>query len=431
MNYLSQIYYEMRHQRMMTWVSISGTALAIFLVMSFIMADSINYIEMSPESHRNRIMVGTNLHIHGTNSKSNEDSSTAGINPDIAHYLYDNLEGVEIVSYVSSWDNTLDIGTPGQETFSGPSKSVDNNFWDIYDFKFIDGRPFNADECKSEIPAIVITRSVAMKAFGEEKVAGRQIELNMSPYTILGVVEDPSPLFTNTYSHVYCIFNVDNDSKDSPWFGSTSVRLLLKDTADPAFIKQQVEGRYKQLEPEAAKDDYHLVYHNQPYSTEDYAAGLQGSNGSPDTRQHFLMLCIIYALLILIPAINLSSMTRARLRHRVAEIGVRRAFGARRLSIVTQLFIENLLITIVGGLIGLVLSFLFIMFASQFLFSYGSAFETSLELLSVRPDFAMLFRWSNFFIAMLICLIMNTLSATIPAWITSRIAPAVALSSSR
>lgn len=429
MKYLNQFLYDMRHQRLMTWVSIIGTALAIFLVMSFIMADSINYIEMSPESYRNRIMVGTSFHVQSFDGT--DGSSTTGINPDIARRLYENLEGVEKISYASVWDFTSDISTPGQETFSGASKSVDNNFWEIYDFKFIDGRPFNADECKAEIPAVVITRSVAMRAFGEDKVAGHQIELNMSPYTVLGVIEDPSPLLTNTYSNVYYIFNVDNDSKENPWFGSTSVRLLLDKSTDTDFIKKQVEGRYKQLETDMAADEYRPIYHNQPYSTDDFAAGLNGSNGTPDTRQHFIVLGIVYTLLILIPAINLASMTRARLRHRVTEIGVRRAFGARRMNIVIQLFAENLLITFVGGLIGLALSFIFIMFASQFLFSYGSSLETSLELLTVRPDFAMLFRWSNFFIAMGACLVMNTLSATVPAWLASRIAPAVALSSSR
>lgn len=429
MNYLNQLLYDMRHQRLMTWVSIIGTALAIFLIMSFIMADSINYIEMSPESHRNRTMVGTCLHIQAINVQN--DRSTMGLNPDVARQLYDNLEGVEKVSYVSSWDNAVDIGTPGQETFSGQSKSVDNNFWDLYDFKFIDGRPFNADECKAEIPGVIITRSVAMRAFGEDKVAGREIEINMSPFTVIGVVEDSSPLLPLTYAQVYSIFNIDGDSKDDPWFGNTSVRLLLDKSTDTDFIKQQVEGRYKQLESKANEAGYNLIYHNQPYNTEDFAAGLQGSNGTPDTRTHKAILIVVYSLLILIPAINLASMTRARLRHRVAEIGVRRAFGGRRSNIVTQLFAENLIITIVGGLIGLALSLLFMMFASQFLFSYGSKFETTLELLTVKPDLAMLFRWSNFFIAMGACLIMNILSATIPAWRASRIAPAVALSASK
>lgn len=51
MNYFRQVYYEMKHQKMMTWVSISGTALAIFLVMTFFMTENVKMVEMSPETN--------------------------------------------------------------------------------------------------------------------------------------------------------------------------------------------------------------------------------------------------------------------------------------------------------------------------------------------------------------------------------------------
>ena len=46
---------------------------------------------------------------------------------------------------------------------------------------------------------------------------------------------------------------------------------------------------------------------------------------------------IIFIILLLVPAINLSSMTQSRLRQRVAEIGVRRAFGSTRIEMVGRL----------------------------------------------------------------------------------------------
>lgn len=131
---------------------------------------------------------------------------------------------------------------------------------------------------------------------------------------------------------------------------------------------------------------------------------------------------------MLLPAINLSSMTRSRLRHRVAEIGVRRAFGAKRSDIVTQLFGENLIITVIGGAIGLILSLIFLLYAYTFLFS-ASGFDLSLEVINTRPDFGMLFRWKNFLIAFGLCFVLNVLSATVPAWKASLTEPAEALSS--
>lgn len=428
MNYLNQIYYEMRHQRMMTWVSISGTALAIFLVMSFIMADSIGTIAMAPESNRNRIMTGK--HIHAKGNKSNT-GSTSGLNPDLAARLYEGLEGVEKISYVYGWPSTVDVNTPGQESVSCERMLVDEDFWDIYDFTFIDGRPFNEDERKSKVKAVVIPRSTARRTFGEDMVAGREVEVDMVPYTVVGVVEDTSPLLTGSYAKIYGIYNPATDDRYSNWNGNTTVRLLLAKDTDPVNVKRQVEGRYRQLADEFAREDMELIYHQQPYTQADIAAGGFGSNKDPETKSHNIFRWVVYAILILLPAINLSSMTRSRLRHRVAEIGVRRAFGARRVDIVTQLFGENLIITIIGGIIGLVLSLVFIRYGANMIFTYTEGFDVSLETLDTRPALSMIFRWSNFVIALLICLILNILSATVPAWRASLSEPAEALSSSR
>lgn len=54
------------------------------------------------------------------------------------------------------------------------------------------------------------------------------------------------------------------------------------------------------------------------------------ANEQPDMAGYFRQQVIIFLILLLVPAINLSSMTHSRLRQRVAEIGVRRSFGATR-----------------------------------------------------------------------------------------------------
>ena len=63
---------------MMTWVSISGTALSIFLVMSLFMTEQVKTAEVAPESNRNRIMTGQGIHV---TSSTDGDGSTMGLNP--------------------------------------------------------------------------------------------------------------------------------------------------------------------------------------------------------------------------------------------------------------------------------------------------------------------------------------------------------------
>lgn len=428
MNYLKQIYYEMRHHKMMTWVSISGTALAIFLVMAFIMADRIETVKIAPETNRDRIMTGINMHTEAITN--NNVGSTWGLNPELIKKLYGNLDGVEVVSYVEAWADTNDVNVKGGESITCEELKVDENFWKVYDFNFIDGRPFDESERKSEVKMVVIARSLARVLFGEDNVAGREIEIGMQPYTVVGVVDDVSPLLGNTFAKIYRIYNIDTDpGNNNLWFGNSAARLLLKEGKDPEEVKMQVEKLYRQLTPEAEQDGVRVVYHNQPYTVEDYAAGIGASNRTPDTDQHRRIQWIIYAILILVPAINLSSMTRSRLRHRVAEIGVRRAFGAQRMDIILQLFGENLIITLIGGIIGLGLSILFVLYASSFMFSYSALFSSSLDIINATPELGMVFSWATFFIALGICLVLNILSATLPAWKASLVEPATALSS--
>ncbi|MDE6772130.1 MAG: FtsX-like permease family protein, partial [Muribaculaceae bacterium] len=275
----------------------------------------------------------------------------------------------------------------------------------------------------------VLSRSLARRIFGEYDVAGREVMVNMMPYTVVGVVEDVSPLLSTTYAGFYLVFTRDYGmSGNEKWFGNTQVALLLKDGVSPDRLRQEVKGRYATLGAQVAKEGAELIYHEQPYDAETVAEGGYGSNNTPDMKSKHVLSYFLYGIMILLPAINLSSMTRSRLRHRVSEIGVRRAFGARRISILVQMLGENFVITIIGGVIGLVLSVVFILLASNLFFLYsGSMSSSSLDVVNARPSFDMLFTWSNFFVALALCFILNLISATVPAWQASRVEPAVAI----
>ena len=80
---------------------------------------------------------------------------------------------------------------------------------------------------------------------------------------------------------------------------------------------------------------------------------------------------LIVFLLLLVPAINLSGMNGTRMEHRLSEMGVRKAFGASRFKLVNQVLTENLLLTGLGGLAGLLLSYLVIFFTKNWILDLG------------------------------------------------------------
>ena len=116
------------------------------------------------------------------------------------------------------------------------------------------------------------------------------------------------------------------------------------------------------------------------------------------------------------PAINLSSMTQSRLRQRVSEIGVRRAFGSTRMEMMGQIIMENLIVTVLAGMIGLLFSVLFAYIGNSLLFAQAY----SLTLNTPEVSTSILLHPSTFMYALLFCFILNLLSSGIPAWRASR-----------
>ncbi len=124
-------------------------------------------------------------------------------------------------------------------------------------------------------------------------------------------------------------------------------------------------------------------------------------------------------------------MTGSRLKVRESELGVRRAFGASKASIVRQLLGENLIITLAGGAIGLICSVLFSYLLSGLFMEFGIDHESSLIESTVKPELGMLFSWEGFLLALLFCFILNLISAFVPAWKAARIQPATAIARNR
>lgn len=422
----------MRNQRMMTWVSISGTAVSIFLIMVFFMADNLSTVNVVPELDRNLIYLGMHADVY-----DNEDawSSSGALSYEFARKIYGDLDGVEKVSYATSWVTTCNAMTPGKPPVSITGMEVDGNFWEIYRFNFIEGRPFTEEECLSTTKGGVLCESLARRMFGTTDVVGREINVSGNPVLIFGVVKDVSPILKNTWAELYLTLDSEmrdnsNRSENQKALGNLKAILKYSPDTDPLAVKDQVISRYATINAQLEKVGSRLVYHETPYNAE--TAGLElYSNTTPDLKSKQNQQYFIYLLLILLPAVNLSSMTRGRLQHRISEIGVRRAFGARRIDIIYQLLGENFIVSLSGAIIGLFMSYLFMMFLSSEFFVMTDRWLDNIEMSMATPTFEMLFTWKSFLVALVSCFILNVLTATVPAWRAASVSPSQAISKSK
>lgn len=429
MNYFKQIIYELKNQKMMTWVSISGTALAIFLIMTIFMADRLKQLDIPPMSSRDRIMTGQGIDFSDGKGSS---ASGMGLDYELAKNIYGNLDGIEKLSFVKLILGKWNVGISDGESTNSEIMGVDDEFWKIYDYKFVSGQPFDKEEVEAGLKLVVLTQSLARSIFKSTDVAGSDIFIDDVLFKVKGVVEDPYPLLQDGNIGLFIVFTPEQTpSYYEGIFGNTNVRLLLKEGIRPEFVKKQVEKHYEDLNRVNEKEEKVFAYHQQPYTSDDLNSGSFGSNNNPPVKSRRIERGLYYTFLLLLPAINLSSMTRSRLRYRISEIGVRRAFGAKKRNIISQIFMENFLMSLMGGIIGLGLSILFLLFMSEYFITNVDILSESMARIDVAPVIWNIFDWATFFIAIGACFVLNILSATLPSWRASAVKPALAISKTR
>jgi len=148
-------------------------------------------------------------------------------------------------------------------------------------------------------------------------------------------------------------------------------------------------------------------YASELINQDDPAKGLQ---------QIRLVFGLLLLFFILLPTLNLINMNLSRIMEREAEIGVRKAFGAYSGTILYQFVFENIIITFIGGIIGMVLALLvlYIINDSQ-----------------VLPEIVLDFNLRVFVYSILLCLGFGILSGLLPAWKVSRLQIADVLKSNQ
>lgn len=415
--YFQQAWAQLKQQPIISAVSIAGTALAIFLIMLVVMMQQVKVAPFAPESNRDRF-----LHVHymSINNKEWGDGTSNGpMGVKTARECFKSLKTPEAVTIYTCMVISTPVNLSGQPATGIDLLQTDDTFWHVFDFSFIAGKPYDQATFEAGLPVAVVTESVARRLFQTTDAVGREFLLNHAPYRVVGVVKDVSTLANTAYAQVWVPFTsteITQDSWSDEHMGMMSVTILAKSRDDFPAIREEAERRRQEYNTIIGEQGYTLIYRNRPYDQEKSAAGF-AANIEPDVEQARRQRLIIFIILLIVPAINLSSMTQSRLRQRVSEIGVRRAFGSTKAELMGQIIAENLVVTLMAGALGLLLSVAFAYLGNTVLFAQ----EFSQTLSPPAVDASILLHASTFGWALLFCFVLNLLSTGIPAWKASRV----------
>lgn len=414
--YFKQALAQLRQQPVISLVSVLGTALAIFLIMLVVMIQQVKVASFSPEDNRDRFLHVRYMSIG--NKEWGDGSSNGPMSVQTAKACFKSLATPEAVTVYSVGPVTTPASIPGVPSISVDMRETDDTFWKVFDFVFIDGKSYDQATFEAGRPVAVLTESVACALFGTTGATGREFLLNYAPYKVAGVVKDVSTLADAAYGQIWVPYTSTNLAQDT-WcdnhMGMMSVTILAHSRNNFAAIREESEKVRRQYNNLLAEQGYELISRNRPYDQETQSIAF-AANWEPDLASARRQRMIIFIILLLVPAINLSSMTQSRLRQRVSEIGVRRAFGSTRTEMMNQIIMENFILTVLAGIIGLIFSILFAYFGNTLLFA--QAYSSTLNPPDVNA--AMLLQPSTFMYALLFCFVLNLLSSIIPAWKASR-----------
>jgi len=236
-------------------------------------------------------------------------------------------------------------------------KYCDSEFWRILDFTFLSGRGFNHDEVERIEPLAVINQRTRDDYFGENEVLGKYIEIEEKRYKVIGVVENVSILRIMPYADVWVPFGHSKTDLKKPTllggFPGWYAMVIAERRSDFPIIKKEFGNKLKYIEfPEGR---FKNILTN--VSSYEEALARQLFRKEDGNLKFFLFFVLIIMLIfMLLPAINLVNISISRIMERSSEIGVRKAFGASSLVLVGQFLVENIIITVIGGVISLALA---------------------------------------------------------------------------
>ena len=405
---------QLRSQRMLTILGIAGTALSIFLIMVVVMVHQVKILSFAPESNRGRM-----LHLKYAEFTGETGSGSGNMSYSTARALVDSISSAQAVSVMQDGCVEEIVRVPGLRKAKADMRATDAAFWQIFDFRFLHGKPYGAAAVEAGLPEAVVSASTARRLFGTENAVGREFGKGNMSYRVVGVVKDVSTLADRAYSQIWVPATACPGAQGE-WMdgllGNFSAVILAHDPDGFDTIRGEFAESVRSLNARLKHAGWEYVPLSRPYDQAMHAETLY-SNTDPDLESSRRIRMLVYLVLLIVPAINLSGMTESRLRRRASEIGVRRAFGCTRGRMFAQLVGESLVITVLAGIIGWIASLIFASAMASEIFS-DSWGEVTTHAPAVSID--MLVQWPIFFTALAFCFILNFLSNSLPAWHASR-----------
>jgi len=306
---------------------------------------------------------------------------------------------LEIAVPVSSRGNSIRAGenkVSGVQTFGTTA-----DYGRLITADFSEGRLFNETEAVGGRPVCVLGFDVAEALFQGRSPLYETVMLAGHPFTVIGVVSKQGSFLGLFSFDNQAIIPLEAFRKYFSVRRGAEIRVKIRDKNRVEEAKEELIGAMRRVRAQLPGERDNFNINEQ---------GAFKAQLDPIKQGIALAGLFITGLSLFVGAIGIMNITFVSVKERTKEIGTRKALGARRRTILLQFLIEAVSICLIGGVVGLALTYGLVL-------AVGAAF----------PAMPVEFSISLVFVSMAVSIATGIVSGFAPAYGASRLDPVVAL----
>ena len=299
---------------------------------------------------KNIELMGSNLlTVRSASAKSGGVHMGMGSRPTLtlkdAQAIKKNARGIEAVAAASSEAKQL---TYGNQNWSTTVYGVEPEYLYVKNYEIELGRKFSRDEIKNGSKVAILGSTVVTELFGDVNPINKTIRIGGTPFKIIGVLKEKGSMGPMDQDDLLFIPILTAQKKVFGTDFPGTVKMIVVKCENPDVVSQTESDINELLTLR------HRIGKNQEKDFEIRNSAEFQERIKATTATFSILLFSIASVSLLVGGIGIMNIMLVSVTERTKEIGIRMAIGARASDIRWQFLIESLLLSIIGGLIGVV-----------------------------------------------------------------------------